>query len=98
MLGIFFLPSSLRLTWEPCFVFPVAISEQFCPEDCAQVMTTNPKPNKALKVGKKLSGWCWVAGEAVTELCDVHTWLFFFIPRDSYKWVLIQFPTVCRKS
>ncbi|XP_030901453.1 transcription factor MafK isoform X1 [Melopsittacus undulatus] len=33
----------------------VAISEQFCPEDCAQVMTTNPKPNKALKV-KEESG------------------------------------------
>nr|XP_009688378.1 PREDICTED: transcription factor MafK isoform X1 [Struthio camelus australis] len=32
-----------------------AISEQFCPEDCAQVMTTNPKPNKALKV-KEESG------------------------------------------
>lgn len=30
--------------------FPVAISDQFCPGDCAQVMTTNPKPNKALKV------------------------------------------------
>lgn len=34
-------------------------------------MTTNPKPNKALKVGEKLSGWCWVPGEAFTELCDV---------------------------
>ncbi|XP_019397595.1 PREDICTED: transcription factor MafK isoform X2 [Crocodylus porosus] len=34
---------------------PVAISEQFCPGDCAQVMTTNPKPNKALKV-KEESG------------------------------------------
>lgn len=34
----------------PSSSFPVAISEQFCPEDCAQVMTTNPKPNKALKV------------------------------------------------
>ncbi|XP_054849409.1 transcription factor MafK isoform X1 [Eublepharis macularius] len=33
----------------------VAISEQFCPGDCAQVMTTNPKPNKALKV-KEESG------------------------------------------
>uniref|UniRef100_A0A8C3PLR2 MAF bZIP transcription factor K n=1 Tax=Calidris pygmaea TaxID=425635 RepID=A0A8C3PLR2_9CHAR len=33
----------------------VAISERFCPEDCAQVMTTNPKPNKALKV-KEESG------------------------------------------
>ncbi|XP_056359798.1 transcription factor MafK isoform X1 [Oenanthe melanoleuca] len=33
----------------------VAISEQFCLEDCAQVMTTNPKPNKALKV-KEESG------------------------------------------
>ncbi|RLW01521.1 hypothetical protein DV515_00007861 [Chloebia gouldiae] len=28
---------------------------EFCPEDCAQVMTTNPKPNKALKV-KEESG------------------------------------------
>lgn len=69
MLGIFFLPSCPRLTWKPCFVFPVAISEQFCLEDCAQVMTTNPKPNKALKVGKKLSGWCWVAGEALHSIC-----------------------------
>ncbi|XP_068279151.1 transcription factor MafK isoform X1 [Nyctibius grandis] len=32
-----------------------AISDQFCLEDCAQVMTTNPKPNKALKV-KEESG------------------------------------------
>lgn len=98
MLSIFFLHSSPRLTWKPCFVLAVAISEQFCPEDCAQVMTTNPKPNKALKVGKRLSGWCWVAGVAVTELWVVGpTWLFL-IPRDSYKWVLIQFPTVYRKG
>ncbi|KAM3826999.1 transcription factor MafK isoform 1-T1 [Vipera latastei] len=33
----------------------VAISEQFCPGDCVQVMTTNPKPNKAFKV-KEESG------------------------------------------
>ncbi|XP_006915941.2 transcription factor MafK isoform X2 [Pteropus alecto] len=31
----------------------VTISKQFCPGDCAQVMTTNPKPNKALKVKKE---------------------------------------------
>lgn len=30
--------------------FLVTISKQFCPGDCAQVMTTNPKPNKTLKV------------------------------------------------
>ncbi|CAI5791877.1 transcription factor MafK isoform X1 [Podarcis muralis] len=33
----------------------VAISEQFCPGDRTQVMTTNPKPNKTLKV-KEESG------------------------------------------
>ncbi|XP_074866506.1 transcription factor MafK isoform X1 [Carettochelys insculpta] len=33
---------------------PVTISEQFCPGDLAQVMTTNPKPNKALKVKEEL--------------------------------------------
>ncbi|XP_039216316.1 transcription factor MafK isoform X1 [Crotalus tigris] len=33
----------------------IAISEQFCPGDCVQVMTTNPKPNKAFKV-KEESG------------------------------------------
>ncbi|KAM9125324.1 transcription factor MafK isoform 1-T1 [Pangshura tecta] len=34
---------------------PVVISDPFCPGDCARVMTTNPKPNKALKV-KEESG------------------------------------------
>ncbi|XP_019368487.1 PREDICTED: transcription factor MafK isoform X1 [Gavialis gangeticus] len=40
---------------QKAFCVIVAISEQFCPGDCAQVMTTNPKPNKALKV-KEESG------------------------------------------
>ncbi|XP_069503741.1 transcription factor MafK isoform X2 [Ambystoma mexicanum] len=34
---------------------PVAFSKPLCSGDCLQVMTTNPKPNKALKV-KKESG------------------------------------------
>ncbi|XP_048349413.1 transcription factor MafK isoform X1 [Sphaerodactylus townsendi] len=39
----------------PALHVQVAISEQFCPGDCAQVMTANPKPNKTLKV-KEESG------------------------------------------
>ncbi|XP_025130925.2 transcription factor MafK isoform X1 [Bubalus kerabau] len=39
------------------------ISRWFCPGDCAQVMTTNPKANKALKVKKE-------AGENAAALSD----------------------------
>lgn len=42
---------------------PVTISKRFCPGDCAQVMTTTPKPNKALKVKKE-------AGENAPVLSD----------------------------
>ncbi|XP_078521083.1 transcription factor MafK isoform X1 [Lissotriton helveticus] len=42
---------------------PVAFSKQLCPGDCLQVMTTNPKPNKALKVKKE-------AGENAPVLSD----------------------------
>ncbi|XP_045398927.1 transcription factor MafK isoform X2 [Lemur catta] len=43
--------------------FSVTISKQFRPGDRAQVMTTNPKPNKALKVKKE-------AGENAPVLSD----------------------------
>lgn len=64
-------------------------------------MTTNPKPNKALKVGKKAE-WVMLGGRGrLAENCapwDIaHTWLFFFTLRHSYKWVLIQIPTICRE-
>uniref|UniRef100_A0A673TFT2 MAF bZIP transcription factor K n=1 Tax=Suricata suricatta TaxID=37032 RepID=A0A673TFT2_SURSU len=39
------------------------VSKPFCSGDCAQVMTTNPKPNKALKVKKE-------AGENAPVLSD----------------------------
>ncbi|XDA89440.1 hypothetical protein R6Z07F_019067 [Ovis aries] len=39
------------------------VSRWFCPGDCAQVMTTNPKANKALKVKKE-------AGENAAALSD----------------------------
>ncbi|XP_075383731.1 transcription factor MafK isoform X2 [Tenrec ecaudatus] len=42
---------------------PGTNSEQFLPSDCARVMTTNPKPNKALKVKKE-------AGENAPALSD----------------------------
>ncbi|XP_029804403.1 transcription factor MafK isoform X1 [Suricata suricatta] len=45
----------------PDFLDPV--SKPFCSGDCAQVMTTNPKPNKALKVKKE-------AGENAPVLSD----------------------------
>eukprot|EP00069_Balaena_mysticetus_P014914 bmy_08950T0 len=41
----------------------VTISKRFCPGDCTQVMTTNPKANKALKVKKE-------AGENAPVLSD----------------------------
>ncbi|XP_039326119.2 transcription factor MafK isoform X1 [Saimiri boliviensis] len=42
---------------------PATSSRELCPGDCAQVMTTNPKPNKALKVKKE-------AGENAPVLSD----------------------------
>ncbi|PIO36860.1 hypothetical protein AB205_0007900 [Aquarana catesbeiana] len=45
------------------FSFTVAFSAPFCPGDCLQVMTTNLKPNKALKVKKE-------AGENAPVLSD----------------------------
>ncbi|XP_019061280.1 transcription factor MafK isoform X1 [Fukomys damarensis] len=48
-------PCSLTLAFcAPYFVPPGIISKRLCPSDCAQVMTTNPKPNKALKVKKEV--------------------------------------------
>ncbi|XP_032115753.1 transcription factor MafK isoform X1 [Sapajus apella] len=46
-----------------CPCFPATSSRELCPGDCAQVMTTNPKPNKALKVKKE-------AGENAPVLSD----------------------------
>ncbi|XP_032182858.1 transcription factor MafK isoform X1 [Mustela erminea] len=62
------LPASLLPATGRCMapVFTFAffpISKPFCSGDCAQVMTTNPKPNKALKVKKE-------AGENAPVLSD----------------------------
>nr|XP_004394180.2 PREDICTED: transcription factor MafK [Odobenus rosmarus divergens] len=57
------LPADGRCT-APVFTFAFfPISKPFCSGDCAQVMTTNPKPNKALKVKKE-------AGENAPVLSD----------------------------
>ncbi|XP_040296992.1 transcription factor MafK isoform X1 [Bufo bufo] len=45
------------------YFFQAAFSAPFCPGDCLQVMTTNLKPNKALKVKKE-------AGENAPVLSD----------------------------
>ncbi|XP_077879698.1 transcription factor MafK isoform X1 [Ictidomys tridecemlineatus] len=57
-------PGSERSLLMRCALWlSVAVSQHFRPGDCARVMTTNPKPNKALKVKKE-------AGENAPVLSD----------------------------